>query len=77
MSAQHPYVSHTHDESSSSSVVRSRYTKLYGPGEKYSWEDYGGWKFLPLNLIWFLIFTDFIIYWVHRLLHHPILYVTV
>lgn len=49
----------------------SRYTKLYGPGEKYSWDDYGGWWYLPLNLLWFLVFTDFVIYWVHRWLHHP------
>jgi len=51
------------------------YSKLYGPGEQYSWDDYGGWWFIPLNLVWFLIVTDFIIYWAHRWLHHPLVYV--
>ena len=25
-------------------------------------------------IIWFLVFTDMLIYWIHRWLHHPLLY---
>lgn len=45
------------------------YTKLYdhtdeGPGR---WYDYA-------QLGFFVIFTDFCIYWIHRGLHHPLIY---
>jgi Delta7-sterol 5-desaturase len=45
------------------------YTKLYdlssdGPGVWYDWLQF------PL----FLLFTDFWIYWIHRGLHHPLVY---
>jgi lathosterol oxidase len=45
------------------------YSKLYdtteeGPGRWYDW----------LQFPFFLIFTDFCIYWIHRYLHHPRVY---
>lgn len=45
------------------------YTKLYdttaeGPGRWYDWGQ-------P---VFFILFTDFMIYWIHRGLHHPSLY---
>lgn len=45
------------------------YSKLYdtsaeGPG---TWYDFGQFPF-------FLLFTDFFIYWIHRGLHHPLIY---
>lgn len=49
------------------------YSKLYGPKEEYGWDDYGTAYALG-TLLWFLVFTDFVIYWVHRFLHHPLLY---
>jgi len=33
-----------------------------------------GWIYLILSVIAYLIFTDTCIYWIHRWLHHPILY---
>ncbi|KAI0950891.1 hypothetical protein AcW1_008077 [Taiwanofungus camphoratus] len=35
--------------------------------------DYG-WPYFFFSIIWFLVFTDFGIYWVHRWEHHPICY---
>lgn len=34
----------------------------------------GGWSYLILSYFWFLIFTDFTIFLVHRFEHHPFLY---
>eukprot|EP01103_Thecamoeba_quadrilineata_P006252 TRINITY_DN15982_c0_g1_i1.p1 TRINITY_DN15982_c0_g1~~TRINITY_DN15982_c0_g1_i1.p1 ORF type:complete len:270 (+),score=19.33 TRINITY_DN15982_c0_g1_i1:67-876(+) len=46
----------------------------YGYGRiYYSVDDYG-WAYLILSVALFIIVTDFSIYWVHRGLHHPIMY---
>ena len=34
----------------------------------------GQWTYLAASAIGFLLFTDYTIYWIHRMLHHPILY---
>ncbi|EIM91018.1 C5-sterol desaturase [Stereum hirsutum FP-91666 SS1] len=44
------------------------YSKLYQNVDEY------GWAYFILSVPWFLLFTDYGIYWVHRLLHHPVLY---
>ncbi|EIW68066.1 hypothetical protein TREMEDRAFT_45020 [Tremella mesenterica DSM 1558] len=36
-------------------------------------EDYG-WMYLCSSVILYLVFTDFLIYWIHRLEHHPRVY---
>lgn len=36
-------------------------------------DDYG-WKYFIFSLFFFLFFTDMCIYWIHRGLHHPIIY---
>ncbi|OJA17368.1 hypothetical protein AZE42_03891 [Rhizopogon vesiculosus] len=46
------------------------YSKLYDNVEEY------GWGYLALSVPFFLFFTDYGIYWVHRLLHHPSIYKT-
>ncbi|KAF9112112.1 c-5 sterol desaturase [Mortierella sp. AM989] len=33
-----------------------------------------GWGYVAFSIVAFLMFTDFGIYWIHRWLHHPILY---
>ncbi|KAG0211066.1 hypothetical protein B0O80DRAFT_470144 [Mortierella sp. GBAus27b] len=33
-----------------------------------------GWGYVALSVVCFLLFTDMGIYWVHRWLHHPLLY---
>jgi lathosterol oxidase len=35
--------------------------------------DYG-WAYLAFSIPLFLVFTDFCIYWIHRIEHHPALY---
>jgi len=44
------------------------YSRLYNSVDEY------GWPFLVCSLFTFLLFTDFGIYWIHRWLHHPLLY---
>ncbi|KLO17103.1 fatty acid hydroxylase [Schizopora paradoxa] len=44
------------------------YSKLYDDVGEY------GWGYLIFSIFFFLLFTDYCIYWVHRWLHHPILY---
>ena len=44
------------------------HSKLYN-----SISDYG-WAYAVLSVPLFLVFTDFLIYWVHRIEHHPRLY---
>jgi len=36
--------------------------------------DEYGYAYLLFSLVWFIMFTDFGIYWAHRWLHHPIIY---
>ncbi|KAL7420388.1 c-5 sterol desaturase [Cryptotrichosporon argae] len=33
-----------------------------------------GWAYFAFSAVWFLVFTDFAIYWIHRLEHHPRIY---
>ena len=44
------------------------YSKLYT-----SIDDYG-WPYFWFSLVWFILFTDFGVYWIHRFEHHPMLY---
>nr|CCC92109.1 putative lathosterol oxidase [Trypanosoma congolense IL3000] len=44
------------------------YSKLY-----YNVDDYG-WAYLIFSAVLFFVFTDFMVYWFHRGLHHPTLY---
>lgn len=47
---------------------------LMGNGKLYkNVADYG-WTYLILSPILFLVFTDFLIYWIHRILHHRWVY---
>lgn len=45
------------------------YSKLYSDPQAY-----GGIPYMLFSIAAFLVFTDFGIYWIHRFLHHPILY---
>lgn len=36
------------------------------------WMD--GWGYVAVSVVLFVLFTDFGIYWAHRVLHHPLLY---
>lgn len=45
------------------------YSKLYDHVE-----EHGGVSFLILSFVTFLLFTDMLIYWIHRGLHHPLIY---
>ncbi|KAF9379148.1 c-5 sterol desaturase [Podila verticillata] len=36
------------------------------------WMD--GWGYVAVSAVLFVLFTDFGIYWAHRVLHHPLLY---
>ena len=45
------------------------YAKLYDRVE-----DGPGWWYTYLQFPLFLLFTDFCIYWIHRGLHHPLVY---
>ncbi|TFK49534.1 C5-sterol desaturase [Heliocybe sulcata] len=44
------------------------YSMLYDDVSTY------GWTYFFASIAMFLIFTDYGIYWVHRLLHHPLVY---
>ncbi|KIJ14305.1 hypothetical protein PAXINDRAFT_116420 [Paxillus involutus ATCC 200175] len=46
------------------------YSRLYDNVDEY------GRLYLVLSIPFFLLFTDYCIYWVHRILHHPTLYKT-
>ncbi|KIK53980.1 hypothetical protein GYMLUDRAFT_49058 [Collybiopsis luxurians FD-317 M1] len=37
-------------------------------------DHWGGWWYLVGSVAAFLLFTDYCIYWIHRWLHHPLLY---
>ncbi|KAI9284156.1 hypothetical protein BC943DRAFT_326451 [Umbelopsis sp. AD052] len=45
------------------------YSKLYSDPQAY-----GGIPYMLFSIAAFLVFTDFGIYWIHRWLHHPVLY---
>ncbi|KAG8723918.1 c-5 sterol desaturase [Ceratobasidium sp. 428] len=44
------------------------YSQLYDNVDEY------GWAYLFLSVPFFLVFTDYLVYWIHRILHHPLLY---
>ncbi|KAJ3121760.1 c-5 sterol desaturase [Nowakowskiella sp. JEL0407] len=44
------------------------YSKIY-----YNIDDYG-WPYFIFSLVWFILFSDCLIYWIHRFEHHPMLY---
>lgn len=46
------------------------YSKLYLLPEEY------GWWYMVAQFPLFLVFTDCLIYWIHRGLHHPLVYKT-
>ncbi|KAF5374047.1 hypothetical protein D9757_010055 [Collybiopsis confluens] len=39
-------------------------------------DQWGGWWYLVGSIPVYLLFTDYCIYWIHRWLHHPLLYKT-
>jgi len=45
------------------------YSKLYENSSLY-----GGWPYMIFSIGLFVFTTDFMIYWVHRYLHHPFIY---
>jgi lathosterol oxidase len=47
------------------------YSKLYDSVEEY------GWFYFVASIPVYLLFTDYSIYWIHRVLHHPMFYKTV
>lgn len=47
---------------------------MYGYGKTYDNVSDYGWWFLPLSLVGFLMFTDTLIYWIHRWLHWGLVY---
>ncbi|KAF9075696.1 C5-sterol desaturase [Rhodocollybia butyracea] len=46
------------------------WSKLYASVD----DHWGGWWYLVASVPFYLLFTDYCIYWVHRWLHHPLLY---
>ncbi|CAL8364550.1 unnamed protein product [Lota lota] len=46
------------------------YSKLYDNVTDYSM----GWPMVFLSMVSFLLFTDMCIYWIHRFLHHKLIY---
>lgn len=44
------------------------YSKLYTDVSEY------GWTYFFASIAMFVMFTDFGVYWIHRLEHHPMLY---
>ena len=47
---------------------------LMGHGHLYTVASQYGWTYFALSPLLFLLFTDFLIYWIHRGLHHRSLY---
>ncbi|KAJ7507966.1 fatty acid hydroxylase [Mycena galericulata] len=48
--------------------------EVRGHSQLYDGADTYGYFYLFASPIFFLLFTDYCIYWVHRWLHHPLLY---
>jgi len=46
-------------------------SRLYDDVSEY------GWFYLFFSVPFFLVFTDYLVYWVHRTLHHPMIYKTI
>jgi len=49
-------------------------TKVMGYSKLYDGLDTYGYFYLLASVPLFLLFTDYCIYWVHRWLHHPVIY---
>ncbi|KAN0073584.1 hypothetical protein V8E55_012191 [Tylopilus felleus] len=47
------------------------YSRLYDNVSEY------GWPYFALSIPLFLTFTEYSLYWIHRALHHPLLYKTI
>jgi len=47
---------------------------LLGGSRLYANVDDYGWGYFFLSPLFFLVFTDFLIYWIHRILHWPSVY---
>ncbi|KAF9171588.1 c-5 sterol desaturase [Mortierella sp. AD010] len=56
-----------------SSVTAARAAKL-GPLAPIVEPFMDGWGYVAISVVAFLLFTDWGIYWIHRFLHHPLLY---
>src|SRR3989338_2721687 len=51
-------------------MIAVPYTLHYmGYGRVYQNVDDYGWGYLIFSIFWFIVFTDFMIYWAHRFLH--------
>ncbi|KAI9139909.1 putative C-5 sterol desaturase, partial [Paraphysoderma sedebokerense] len=48
--------------------------EVRGYSRAYRNVDEYGWGYFFLSIVLFLLFTDMCIYWIHRALHHPLLY---
>ena len=48
--------------------------EVRGHSRLYDRVDEYGWTYLVFSIGFFLFFTDMMIYWIHRWLHHPLLY---
>jgi len=48
--------------------------EVRGHSKLYSDIDEYGWKYFIFSFFFFLFFTDMCIYWIHRWLHHPLIY---
>ncbi|KAK3824965.1 MAG: sterol delta 5,6-desaturase ERG3 [Benniella sp.] len=51
-----------------------RKDNIFGPLAPLVEPFLDGWGYVAVSIIGFLLFTDMGIYWVHRWLHHPLLY---
>ncbi|KAF9579977.1 c-5 sterol desaturase, partial [Lunasporangiospora selenospora] len=58
----------------SSSTATSTLLAMLGPLAPYVEPFTDGWGYVALSVLCFLVFTDFGIYWIHRFLHHPLIY---
>lgn len=48
--------------------------EIHGYSQLYEDVDEYGWGYLVGSVLAYLVFTDFVIYWIHRLEHHPRIY---
>jgi len=50
------------------------FTEVRGYSKLYDNVDDYGWGYLVFSVLFYLVFTDYGIYWIHRWEHHPICY---
>ncbi|KAI0701308.1 hypothetical protein BC835DRAFT_238160 [Cytidiella melzeri] len=48
--------------------------EVRGCSRLYTDVDEYGWTYLVFSIAFFLVFTDYLIYWIHRWEHHPLCY---